>query len=275
MESIRQAVERARNLAAPSVQQSSARYHAPEEKPQFPLGAANGIQPEIQEVVLNNAHLQANRIVAQNVADPLTRSFDMLRTQVLQAMDAKDSKILAITSPTQACGKTVTALNLALSIARQPERSALLVDLDFQKPKVAASLGIKLVDDGALGVLEGRTSLSKAVIPARAGNQRLMVLPTKQSSGSSELMASRAMAAMLQDLRNEFRSYITIVDLPPILSSDDVIAILPQIDCVLLVVAVGTSTVAQIEECNRHLVSAEVVRVVLNKVPQTATQYYY
>ena len=43
----------------------------------------------------------------------------MLRTQILQAMDTAGSKILAVTSPTPGCGKTVTAVNLALSIARQ------------------------------------------------------------------------------------------------------------------------------------------------------------
>jgi len=47
------------------------------------------------------------------------------------------------------------------------------------------------------------------------------------------------------------------------------------VDCVLLVVAVGISTPAQIEECNRHLQSAEVVRVVVNKVPEATLNYYY
>jgi hypothetical protein len=60
------------------------------------------------------------------------------------------------------------------------------------------------------------------------------------------------------------------------LSGDDVIAILPQVDCILLVAAVGTSTIAQIEECNKHLQSVDVVRLVLNKVPKldVNSQYY-
>ena len=47
------------------------------------------------------------------------------------------------------------------------------------------------------------------------------------------------MRNLLQDFKRTYQSHIIIVDLPPILSSDDVIAVLPQIDCVLLVAAVG------------------------------------
>ena len=198
----------------------------------------------------------------------------MLRTQVLQSMDLKGWKTLAVTSPTPACGKTLTALNLALSIARQPERSVLLVDLDFRKPHVATSLGLKC-DEGVLSVLEGRMTLSDAIVAARVDNLQFMVLPTAATISSSELMSSHAMTAMLDDIEREYQSRMTILDLPPILTGDDVIALLPQVDCVLLVAAVGTSTVAEIEECRRHLQSAQVVRVVLNKVPEAGTNYYH
>jgi protein-tyrosine kinase len=267
MENIRQAVERARQNAAAGQQM----------RPSSDLrqrGVGSDYESNSQEAELSNTYLLSNRIISQIVTDPRSRSFDMLRTQVLQSMDLKDWRILAVTSPTSGCGKTVTALNLALSIARQPERSVLVVDLDFQQPRIATSLGLGC-DAGALGVLEGRTTLSGAIIHARVGSQRLMILPTSSAIGSAELMASSAMVKMFQDLKRDYHSQIIILDLPPILSSDDVIAVLPQIDCVLLVVAVGTSTVAEIEECNRHLQTAEVVRVVLNKVPEASTNYYY
>jgi hypothetical protein len=62
--------------------------------------------------------------------------------------------------------------------------------------------------------------------------------------------------------------------LPPILPSDDVISILPQLDCVLFVVAAGTTTAQEIKECNKHLESTEVLRVVLNKSEDTTATYY-
>ena len=66
-----------------------------------------------------------------------------------------------------------------------------------------------------------------------------------------------------------------ILDMPPMLLSDEVITLLPQIDCVLLVAASGLTTTSEISECNRHLQSANVVRLVLNKVPRIEHQYYY
>ena len=53
------------------------------------------------------------------------------------------------------------------------------------------------------------------------------------------------------------------------------ITILPQVDCVLLVTAVGLSKVSEIEECSRHLRSVDVVRIVVNKVPENGTPYHY
>jgi protein-tyrosine kinase len=274
MESIRQAVERVRTRGgADREQQSRTGSSFPHRRSEFAT-PEDGSGAQIQETVLDSAHLQSKRIISHLITDPRSRSFDMLRTQVLQSMDLKGWKTLAVTSPTPACGKTLTALNLTLSIARQPERSVLLVDLDFRKPQVATCLGLKC-DEGVLSVLEGRTTLSDAIIPARVDNLRFMVLPTPSTIRSSELISSRAMGAMLEDIRREYHSKTIILDLPPILSGDDVIAILPQMDCVLLVAAVGTTTVSQIKECNKHLQSAEVVRIVLNKVLETSADHYY
>jgi hypothetical protein len=79
---------------------------------------------------------------------------------------------------------------------------------------------------------------------------------------------------MLQAIRTDFQSWTVIVDMPPVLVSDDVIAVLPQIDCALLVAAAGKSLRSDIEESARHLAATDVIRVVLNKVPEDVTRYY-
>ena len=276
MESIRQAVERAKavHIPPPGIPEREA-----SDRPQMPRQTSavrvDVIDSRHGEVVLKDSYLQSKRIISHDSGDPRSKAFDMLRTQVLRTMDLKGWQILAVTSPTPKCGKTVTAINLALSIARQPERSVLLVDMDLQKPHVARCLGLR-GEEGLLGVLEGHMALGSAIVQARVGKHRFMVLPIEHStSGSAEWMASRAMGTTLQNIKRDYPSRIVILDLPPMLTSDDVIAILPQVDCVLLVAAVGTSTTAEIEECNRHLQSADVVRLVLNKVPQASTKYYY
>lgn len=199
----------------------------------------------------------------------------MLRTQVLQSMDKESWQILGVTSPAPACGKSVIASNLAMSMARQPGRSVLLVDMDLQKPQIANYFGLQC-DHGVEDVLEGRASLSSSIVRASILNKHLLILPChKPTMHSSEWMASPAMTAVFQEIRRDYKDYTVILDLPPILTSDDVIAILPQIDCALFVAAVGRSTLAEIRDCNKHLESTPVVQVVVNKAPDTATSYYY
>jgi protein-tyrosine kinase len=276
MEQIRQAVERAKANAADATPEQQMRGDLLSAR--LPLAAnvsSLASAPRINEADLSSVDLEASRIIAHNAADPRSKSFDMLRTQVLQAMDQRNWQFLAITSPTPGCGKTVVAANLALSIARQPERSAFLVDLDLQRPSVASTLGLKC-RQGVLGVLEGRATLADAIAQARINTHQLLLLPTEAPRlGSAELIASRAMSAMLQGIKRDFKFHTVILDLPPMLASDDVIALLPQVDCVVLVAAVGTSTVSEIKECNKHLQSAEVVRLVLNKASEQISQYYY
>lgn len=268
MDSIKQAVDLAR-AAEGNLRQVAG--------PSASFAESSRLNPrdtQIKEVRLDAAHLEATRIVAHGASSLHGRYYDMLRTQVLQEMDKKSWQFLAVTSPTAGCGKSVTACNLAVSIARLPERSVLLVDLDLRKPMVADYLGLGQ-NDGVLGVLEGRATLSSAILQASIGPNSLLVLPgSVPSSGSSEWMASQTMGTLLQSIKRDFRSRIVIFDLPPMLLGDDVISILPRMDAALLVAAVGSTSVADIKECQKHLQRTSVVRVVVNKATETAGSYY-
>jgi protein-tyrosine kinase len=256
VDSIRQAVELARagTQRAPSAE-------APADAP-------------TRTVKLNPAHLDSTRIVAHGTAGAQGRYYDMMRTQILQEMDDNGWQFLTVTSATAGSGKTVTACNLALSIARLAERSVLLVDMDMQKPKVTEYLGIK-ANEGLLSVLQGEASLASVVVEASIGRSRLLVLPGEVcKSGTSEWMASQTMATLLQTIKREYRSRIVIFDMPPMLQGDDVISILPQMEAVLLVAGIGNTSVSDIKECHKHLKTTPVVRVVVNRVTEATDAYY-
>ena len=149
MENIRQAVERARAAkGSPRAAPISDDLSPPRRRMDSAVGLrpepSSDIHAEIQEIEISSAHLQSKRIVAHNGSDQRSRPYDMLRTQVLQSMSVGGWRVLGVTSPTPGCGKTLTAINLALSIARLPEQSVVLVDLDLQKPQVANSLGLAI-----------------------------------------------------------------------------------------------------------------------------------
>lgn len=265
MENIRQAVERAKQ-------------RIPEPERHIPAVSSPSFgtlqSQEIEVIELDPTYLQSQRIVTFDGKDPRSRPFDILRTEVLRSMDLKGWKTLAVTSPTPSCGKTLTAVNLALSMARQPERQVCLIDLDLRKPQIGTYLGLNS-RDGALGVLEERLELGSAIVRAQVGRSRLEVLPTALSLNSSDLIGSTATKTLLQDVTEFAQSRIAIVDLPPLLGAHDVISILPHVDCVLFVAAVGTSKVSEIEECNKYLRATDVVRFVLNKAPESRRAYAY
>jgi protein-tyrosine kinase len=270
MENIRQAIERVKDGQRPTATSAPGPARASANQV---FGDALGGKPT-RQTELDRPHLESQQIVAYDGNDLRSRSFDMLRTEVLQSMDLKGWKTLAITSPTPSCGKTFTAVNLALSMARQSERQVFLADLDLRKPRVAASLGLKC-NEGVLDVIDGRIELNDAVVQVRVGASKLQVLPTLPAPNCSDLVGSRAMKSLLEDLKRYGQYGIVILDLPPLLTGHDVISILPLVDCVLLVAAIGTTKVSEIRDCTKYLEGIEVLRFVLNKVPAVTIPYVY
>lgn len=192
----------------------------------------------------------------------------------MQKMRFSNHHVLGITSPRAECGKTVTAINLAFSMARQPNQVVLLADLDLRKPSIAKCLGIKSQSD-VHDVLSGDARLHNSCVGLNIGGSGLRVLPCSGTVvDPSLLFNSGNMEELLSGLRDKAGQGIVIVDLPPVLVADDVIAVLPHIDNVLLVAASGQTTPAEIEECERLLSGADSLDIILNKAKVSAKSYY-
>jgi len=218
-------------------------------------------------------HLENNRIVSFNRNDPKSICFDLLRTQVLQRMGENGWHTLAITSPTQEAGKTVVAINLAMSIAHQTNKTAILVDFDLRHPKIGAYLGIPM-DKSLNDLLDGTVEIPDILV--NPDMPRLVVLPTKSSvKRSSETLSSKIISDLIKEMRERYESRLVIIDLPPLLLTDDAIALLPQIDCVLMVVANGMSTKREIEDSIHLLKGSNLIGTVLNKADIEQKAYYY
>jgi protein-tyrosine kinase len=218
-------------------------------------------------------HLENNRIVAINKNDPNSMPFDLLRTQVLQKMEENNWRTLAITSPTPESGKSVVAINLAISISQQLDKTAMLVDFDLRRPKVANYLGLSM-EKSLNDLLDGTAELSEVLV--NPDMPRLVVLAPKSAvRNSSEILSSKKISDLVKDLRERYKSRIVIFDLPPLLVIDDAMAILPDIDCVLMVVANGICTKQEIEDSVRNLSSTNLIGTVLNKADTGPTSKYY
>ncbi|MEG0248548.1 MAG: CpsD/CapB family tyrosine-protein kinase [Pseudomonas sp.] len=223
-------------------------------------------------VPLRAEHLERNRIVAFNKNSNMSGPIDLLRTQVLKAMEENGWRTLAITSPTPEAGKTVLAINLAMSIAHHTTKTALLVDFDLRRPKVGSTLGLPM--DKALNeLLTDQAGLEEVLVNPTL--PRFVVLPTRVPIPlSTEMLSSPRVSNLIGDLRNRYESRICIFDLPPLLSSDDAITVMPKFDCVLLVVANGMNSKQEIEDCLHHLATVNLIGTVLNKADEKPRTYY-
>src|SRR5215203_1301488 len=157
MDHIIRALERAKKESRAPAAIPVPHFAVPRPDSGVALKAAPTAELRISDVEVSIVRLEEMRVIAHDPADPRSIAFDLLRTQVLQAMEVNGWRIVAITSPTAGCGKTFTAMNLAMSVARQPGSSVLLVDMDLRKPQIAQRLGIQPTT-GLRALLEDRSS---------------------------------------------------------------------------------------------------------------------
>ncbi|OYY49713.1 MAG: protein tyrosine kinase [Methylophilaceae bacterium 17-44-8] len=279
MEKIKDALEKARGKTEVNPVTKASTYQPAGPTPENVLEQANETNinaisyTNTKTLELNSQHLEKNRIVAYNKSESATWIFDKLRTQVLQKMHENNWKTLAILSPTPASGKSFVAINLAISIANQPQKTAMLVDFDLRKPRVAKYLGLdceKSLND----YLEGRAELHEVLV--NPGLPRLVILPTmKPVSHPAEVLSSARVNALIQEISTRYESRIVIYDLPPILNADDALIMLKKVDCALLVVGNGMVKETEIEEAMHHIPKDKLLGVVLNKAEVSVEDYYY
>lgn len=212
---------------------------------------------------LDAGHLAGNGLFTNPDQSPAGAAFDILRTRVAQAMAERGWKRIGITSPTHGCGKSFTAANLALALARRPGSRTVLMDLDLRRPNLHSLLG--LTPPGALrDFLDGSQPMEGLFI--RIGKTLAIGMNGEAVPDAGDVLHSADTAQALEALEVQLDPEITIMDLPPALVSDDVLAMKGKVDAVLIV-ADGTQTTAKdIRACEALFENRiPLMGVVLNK----------
>jgi hypothetical protein len=114
---------------------------------------------------------------------------------------------------------------------RRCARYARILLASIARASFTGFIGLEMIAVACLPFLRAAQHSRARSFRSALAITRLMVVPTERStSGSAEWMASRAMGTMLKQIKRDYPSRIVILDLPPMLTRDDVLAILPQID---------------------------------------------
>ena len=272
MERLKQAMERARaERQALSTRPEEKRGDAAPRSTKKPKGALRIQYTRTATVPTTPSSLRDDRIILTEGIDPISDSYKVLRTQILHRMRAKELRTLIITSPGAGEGKTTTAINLAISLARDVNQTVLLVDLDLKRPAVAKYFGI----EQKLGIsdyLGADTELADIMFTPAI--ERLVILPgNRQITHSSELLSSPRFVSLVSEIKSRYEDRFILFDMPPLFASDDVIAFLPHVDAALLVVEDGKVSRGELEQA-QQLLGAKGIGIALNKSRETTTTYY-
>jgi protein-tyrosine kinase len=228
------------------------------------------IGAQTRSINLDDAVLRENRIITGLEQSDFTESYNILRTQVLQRFKENNWNVLAVTSPGSGEGKTLTAINLAISIAREVDYSVLLVDANLRHPWMLEHFGLSqrkglsdyLVDDVPLSEL--------LIISERIGH--LALLPAGRAlANSAEMLNSPKMTNLVKEMKSRYHSRIIIFDLPPVLTSADALAFTPYVDAALLVIEEGQTQKQDVERAVELLGNTNIVGTVLNKAEPKAS----
>jgi Mrp family chromosome partitioning ATPase len=214
-------------------------------------------------VAFDNDALEREHILPSGAGGPNGPAYKLLRTQVLRRLDQLQANTLAVLSPSAKTGKTLTAINLAIAIAAEHDRTALLVDLDLRNPSMHRRLGF----EPALGVedclMSGR-SVQDAIVRV-AGYERLALLPARAPvEHSSELLTSQRATSLVAELRARYSNRIILFDLPPVLQADDALAFSRTVQAGLMVVGEQRTERNDLARCFEMLRDLTIVGTVLN-----------
>lgn len=221
------------------------------------------IWDSMEQISLDPGYLRRNRIVTANKSDPLHKRFDLLRTRLLLAMREHGWNRVAVTSPTEGCGTSFVAANLAISFARMESLRTILFDMNLSSPTLSKLLGVKDPSD-IRDYLRGRIPPEDFLL--RAGQGFAVGLNETRDLNSSELFQETMTVDVLAEMQDLLAPDVVIFDLPPVLESDELLGFLPNVDGVLLVVGGGESSPQEVLRAEQALADrTQLLGVVLNK----------
>jgi len=224
-------------------------------------------------IALNKKKLKKNLLLTL-IDEPLSVDlYNILRTQILHRTREKGHNTIMITSALEGEGKTTTAINLAVSIAKEEKQTVLLVDADLRNPMVSKLLGFQS-ELGLSDYLQRDVRLENILF--NPGIANMVVLPGgRPLPNSTDLIGSTKMEVLVSEMKHRYPNRYIIFDCPPVLSLSDALIFSSYVDGAILVVEAGKTSRNQIQSALDLLSDKNIIGLVMNKGEFPNTYYYY
>ena len=203
--------------------------------------------------------------------DPFyNEQFKGLRAKVEYKIDMVELKVLAVTSAIAGEGKTLTSINLGVSMASTGRKKVLLVDLDLRKSSIAGMLGIESspgLTEYLWGMVPKENIIRKSNIPG------LFVIPGGRTMSSpADTLAGDRFRMFLKEMRTQFD--LVVLDTPPILPVPDALTIAEQVDSFILLFRLNHTPYKLFHQAVEELGERKIMGVVLNGEEKKSDKYY-
>jgi protein-tyrosine kinase len=232
---------------------------------------------DLPRVALNREVLRGKPVVMADDPGPAANSYRMLRAQVLRRVRELSLRSIGIVSAVDGEGKTLTAVNLALSLAAEPNQTTLLLDLDLRRPNVAKTLSLQC-SRGLDSWIAGNAA-EEEICYGIEGMERLFIVPTlspviDSSAALANLHTRELLAEMKEGRFNRLPNRLLLIDLPPILLADDFLTVAPLLDAVILVTRPGRTKREDLQRVKELIGNTRLLGTVLNDSTESEKRAY-
>jgi protein-tyrosine kinase len=254
--------------------------------------ASESLAPKRRPVALESppppAHIEAERLIVdgdvcrenrvlvsvnRNSGPPgVYDAYRILRTRLRSRLATERWSSLAITSSSPSEGKSVTALNLSLTLALERRQNVFLLDLDLRNPSLCRYLGVT-PRSGIGSCLMGETRPEDLFFTIGVDNLFIAGGDARYEH-SSELLAGDRLDWLLAYIAKLDPGALVIADLPPLLSTADALVVVPKLSATLLVVAEGKTRRDMLTRAIEMLAGVVVAGIVLNRSGDSIENYY-
>ncbi len=254
------------DFAAPAIDGTSALNRAPfipAAEPAMAAPVATAVAPVAVEGRTASAILHPALVAAIAPHSAIAEQYRAIRSRITLHEEHTPLRTVMVTSPGRGEGKSITAGNLALTMAQELQRRVVLVDADLRRPSVRALFGIDEDGPGLSEVLAGEATLDEALV--YLPDYGLTLLPAGATPQfPTELLGSAAMRRALDTLRARFDR--VLIDLPAVMPLADVGTVAPLADGVVMVVRAAVTHRPALDQALAALEDTKVLGVVLNEV---------
>ncbi len=213
-------------------------------------------------------------VTLKEPTSPISEEYRKLKS-IIMKLTKKDNYLntLMVTSTFSSEGKSITALNLAITMAQEYDHTILLVDADVRNTTLHKYLNMT-PKAGLTECILKEIALPDALI--RTGIGKLSFLPSgRRVKDPAELLSSNRMKEFLTEMKHRYPDRYIIIDAPPVQSCAETLSLAHMVDGILFLVMEGVATIENIQEALNLLMDANVLGLIYNNASVDAFGGYY